>query len=210
VAISTLKDEVHLALREMIILGKLGPGEKLGEANLATQLNVSRTPVREAIQHLSDEGFIEYLPHCGARVLIPSVQLATETFLVREALEGIAAREAAKRIEPARVEYLRAYFDSLRERVSAGDMSDVGDIIHEETFRITGNPTLERLMSVCRFKISWFQKIASKVPGRLPLAFREHDGILSALEAGDPEWAESVARAHVRHTLDDLLPALQS
>jgi DNA-binding GntR family transcriptional regulator len=194
----------------MIISGKLGPGEKLGEAQLATQLNVSRTPVREAIRHLSDEEFIEYLPHCGARVMIPSAQLATETFLVREALEGIAAREAAKRMEPERLAFLRSHFDTIRPRVYAGDTSDVGDLIHSETFRITGNPTLERLMSVCSMKIIWFQKIASRVPGRLLLAFREHEGILSALEARDPEWAESVARAHVRHTLDDLLASLQN
>jgi DNA-binding GntR family transcriptional regulator len=208
-AASTLQDEVHRNLRGMIISGTLSPGRRLGETHLATELKVSRTPVREAIRLLSEEGFIECLPHCGARVIVPSAQLATEIFLIREALEGIAAREAAKAIKTDRLAFLRAHFESLRPRIHGGDVSDVGDLIHEETFRTIGNQTLERLMSTCRLKISWFQNIASQVPGRLTLAFREHDGILSALEAHDPEWAESAARAHVRHTLDDLLLALQ-
>jgi DNA-binding GntR family transcriptional regulator len=204
----TLKDEVHRSLRGMIVSGKIEPGEKLGEAQLAAQLKVSRTPIREALRHLSEEGFIEYLPHCGARVLVPSPELASEMFLIREALEGIAAREAAKYMPAARLAFLRNHFELLRPGVQNGHLCDVGDLIHDETFRAIGNQTLEKIMSVCRLKIAWFQKIASRVPGRLSLAFREHEEILRALEAHDPEWAEAVARAHVRHTLNDLLPTL--
>jgi DNA-binding GntR family transcriptional regulator len=205
---STLRDGVHKALLDLIVSGGLQPGEKLGEVRLAAELSVSRTPVREAIRHLSEEGFVEYAPHCGARVTVPTAQSVREMFQIREALEGIAAREAASRIEWSRVEQLRARFEDLRVRVRAGDTSDVGDSIHEETFRASGNQMLERLMGLYRLKISWFQRMAAQVPGRLAHAFREHDSILSALESRDPEWAESVARAHVRNTLNDLLPAL--
>lgn len=205
---STLKDGIHRQLLEMIVSGRLQPGEKLGEIRLAEEMGVSRTPIREAIRHLSEEGFVEYHAHCGARVIIPTHQAVREMFQIREALEGIAAREAALRIPAGRLDALRRLFEELRPRVLAGDVSDVGDLIHGETFEACGNQTLGRLMSVYRLKIAWFQRLASSAPGRLAHAFREHDGILSALESRDGEWAESVARAHVRNTLADLLSCL--
>jgi len=206
----TLTGAVRKALLEMIITGKLQPGEHLAEVRLATMLGVSRTPIREAIRHLSDEGFAEYKPHCGARVIVPAARDVREVFQIREALEGIAAREAATRMEADSLESLRACFEALRPRVLAGDTSDVGDLIHQEIVRASGNQTLVRLLGNYRLKISWFQRIAAQVPGRLTRAFREHDSILCALESHDPEWAESVARAHVRNTLHDLLAAFEA
>jgi len=207
---STLRDGVHRALLGMIVSGILQPGERLGEVRLAAELAVSRTPIREAIRHLSEEGFVEYHPHCGARVIVPTAQSVREMFQIREALEGIAAREAATRMEKGGLESLRTCFEALRPKVLAGDTSDVGDLIHLETLRASGNQMLERLMGIYRLKISWFQRMAAQVPGRLARAFREHDSILCALESRDPEWAESVARAHVRNTLHDLLAALNA
>ena len=204
-----LRDGVYRTLRQRIVSGHIPPGANLGEASLAAELKVSRTPVREAIRQLYEEGFVEYTPHKGARVAEPTPEMVREVFDIREALEAIAAREAAPRTDPARLTALREHFEILRLRIARGDLSDVGDRIHAELFHACGNERLKRLMSVYRSQVTWFQHVAAQVPGRLLRAFREHESILSALESRDPDWAEGVTRAHVRNTLRDLLHSLE-
>lgn len=202
---SVLQDEVYRTLREDIISGHLAPGTTLGEERLASELKVSRTPLREALRQLSGEGFVEYIPHKGARVMQLTPELVREVFLIREALEGIAAREAARLIDSARLKALRERFDALGLRVARGDLTDVGDAIHEDLFSICENKRLKRLMSTYGGQVAWFQQMAARLPGRLVRSFREHQCILSALECRDAECAESVTRAHIRGVLDDLL-----
>ena len=204
-----LRDDVYRTLRQRIVSGDIPPGANLGEASLAVELKVSRTPVREALQQLNEEGFVEYTPHKGARVAEPTPEMVREVFDIREALEAIAARETAPRIDPARLSALRQHFEALRPQISSGDLSDVGDVIHAELFTACGNGRLKRLMSVYRSQVEWFQHVAAQVPGRLVRAFREHESILSALESRDPDWAEGVTRAHVRNTFRDLLHSLE-
>jgi DNA-binding GntR family transcriptional regulator len=204
-----LRDGVYETLRARIITGQLTPGEALGEERLAAELNVSRTPLREALRKLSEEGFVEYKPFRGARVIQPTPELVREIFLIREALEGVAAREAALQVAASRLHALRQHLEELRPLVARGEVGDVGDAIHELLFSECRNNKLLQMMSVYLGLVRWFQHLATLVPGRLVQAFREHDSILSALEARDPEWAESVARAHVRNTLRDLLESLK-
>jgi DNA-binding GntR family transcriptional regulator len=203
-----LRDRVYGTLREDIISGQLAPGTTLGEERLASELKVSRTPLREALRQLSGEGFVEFLPHKGARVIQLTPELLQDVFLIREALEGIAAREAARKIDSARRISLRERFETLKPLVAQGDLSDVGDMIHEEIFSICENQRLTRLMSACSGQVVWFQRIAERLPGRLMNSFRDHECILNALECRDPEWAEGIARAHIRNVLQDLLHAL--
>ena len=204
-----LKDGVYEKLRERIIAGQIPPHGPLVEERISTEFNVSRTPVREAIRQLVHEGFAEYEPHCGARVAVPTRQLIQEVLQIREALEGIAAREAATKMETAQVVVLRQRFEELRGAVLAGDLSDVGDEIHRDLFQACGNTELERLISVYWGKVEWFQRIASELPDRRSRAFHEHDGILRGLEACDSAWAEDAARAHIRNTLRELLGSFE-
>jgi len=202
----TRKDEAYTALLERILQGQIAPGSPLREVRLAEDLGISRTPLREAIRQLSRDGIVECLPHCGARVIRPDEKLVSDIFQIREALEGIAAREAAAHFLPQRLRELRQYFEQLRIGIAAGDNDDVGDSIHGEILIACRNAELSILMGKYREMISWFQRLASQVPGRLLEAFREHETILCAIEARDAEWAERAARAHVRNTLRDLLP----
>jgi DNA-binding GntR family transcriptional regulator len=206
--VKTRKDEAYAALRERIFQRRILPGYPLRETQLAQELGLSRTPLREAIRQLSRDGLVECLPHCGARVIRPSPQLVSDVFQIREALEGIAANRAAKNFTRERLRELRCYFDKLRLQIASLDFSDVGDSIHGELLGACGNSELRTLMNNYREMITWFQRLASQVPGRLMESYREHEAILCALEAEDPEWAERAARAHVRNTLRDLLPHL--
>jgi DNA-binding GntR family transcriptional regulator len=204
----TRKDEAYFALLEKIFQGQIAPGSPLREVRLAEDLGISRTPVREAIRQLSRDGIVECLPHCGARVIQPDEKLVSDIFQIREALEGMAARAAAAQFVDEKLSELRAYFEKLRLQIAAGDESDVGDRIHGDILDACRNAELASLMGKYREMISWFQRLASEVPGRLMEAYREHEAILSAIEARDAEWAERAARAHVRNTLRDLLPHL--
>jgi DNA-binding GntR family transcriptional regulator len=205
---ATRKDEAYFALLERIFQGQIAPGSPLREARLAGDLGISRTPLREAIRQLSRDGLVECLPHRGARVIQPDEKLVSDIFQIREALEGMAAREASAHFTAERLTWLRQYFDKLRNCIAAGDHADVGDRIHGEILAACQNAELAALMGRYHEMIAWFQRIASEVPGRLLEAYREHEAILSALEARDAEWAERAARAHVRNTLHDLLPHL--
>ncbi len=204
----TRKDEAYFALRERIFQGQIPPGSPLREVRLAEELGVSRTPLREAIRQLSRDGLVECPAHCGAHVIQPNQKLVSDVFQIREALEGIVARDAAGDFPHEQLLELRKYFEDLRVRLAAGDDADVGDRIHGDILSTCQNAELATLMGKYREMISWFQRLASQVPGRLVDAYREHEAILCAIEAGDAEWAERAARAHVRNTLRDLLPLL--
>jgi DNA-binding GntR family transcriptional regulator len=199
---------VYDALRQRVVSGAFHPGESLGEESLAQQLGVSRTPIREAFRRLSEQGFLEYKPHCGARVAQPTPEWVTEIFTLREALEGIAARSAALQSDPVELHTMRRRFESLRPAVARGDYSDVGDAIHPLLITAARNRTLERTLDVLRGQVSWVQQITQSMPSRLENAFHEHDAVLRALEARDPEWAESAIRAHVRNTARELIAHL--
>lgn len=200
-----LRDGLHEKLRKRILEGRISPHEPLVEERISAEFQVSRTPAREAIRQLVHEGFAEYAPHCGARVAIPTAQLVEEVLVIREALEGIAAREAAAKIDVAQALALRERFEVLRGAVLAGDLTDVGDEIHDALLDACGNSELKQLMSVYWNKVEWFQRMASQLPDRRARAFHEHDAILRGLEARDSDWAESAARAHIRNTLRELL-----
>ena len=203
-----LRDQVCDALRERIIDGRLPPSSVLREERLAAELDVSRTPLREAIRQLAEEGFLEQAPRRGARVAALTPEMVQEVYEVREALEGMAARLAAQRIDDFRVVRLKKVLEELRPKIAAGDLSDTGDVIHEEIFAACGNSRIQRLMGVYRGKVEWIQRTAFQISQRLEQAYQEHESIVRALECRDPEWAEAAVRRHVRNTLAELMDLL--
>jgi DNA-binding GntR family transcriptional regulator len=205
---SILRDNAYGAILAAILDGRLAPGENLREQRLAADLHVSRTPIREALHKLAEEGFVAYEPHRGARLLAPTPAMAREVFQIREGLEAIAAHEAASRISDETLAALRARFDQLRPLIRAGDRTDLGDSIHDAMFAACGNSRLLQLMNVLRGQIRWLQSVAVTIPARPARAFREHLAILTALDARDPEAAEAATRLHIRSTLNDLLKSL--
>ena len=200
-----LRDTVCDALRARIVSNQIHPGEPLREERLAAELHVSRTPLREAIRQLTEEGFVEQQPRRGARVMAMTPELVRETYEIREALEGMAARSAAQRIDESRVRFLRDYLERLRSKVTQGDVSDTGDVVHREIFAACGNVRLAKLMSVYRARVEWIQQAGFRVSKRLDHAFHEHDSIVRALECGDSQWAEAAARSHIRNTANELV-----
>lgn len=201
---------VYERLSAEILDGRIPPGSNLREEQIAEVMGVSRTPVREALRRLSDEGFVEYFPHRGARLMKLTPERVHEIFEVREALEGMAARQAATRMPADRIATLRESFERIRRQIEAQDYSEVGDHLHTVIFDNCGNDRLKRLMLSIRNQVTWMQHVAVQVPGRLDRAFLEHDAVLRALENRDPDAAEQTMRSHIRATLNELREVLDS
>lgn len=205
-----LQQDLYKFLREQITSWVRRPGEPLVEESLAREFKVSRTPLRETLRRLAEEGLVVYEPHKGAKVSKLTPDIIRDTFLLREALEGVAAREATSRVAPASLAQFRHHYESLRPRIRAGECSDVGDGIHDLIFSAAESERLRKTMSAIMGQVRWMQHLAVQSDERLLRSFREHEGIMLALEARDEVAAEHAARAHIRSALAHMLNSLAS
>lgn len=131
---SMLTDTAHLKLREMIFSGQLHPNERLVESDLAERLNVSRTPVREALHKLVSEGLVAEAPRKGYVVAEFSPEFIIDNYTVREVLEGLAARLAAMHASELELMQLDVELDAIAEASRANDVATVAD--HNMTFQM--------------------------------------------------------------------------
>jgi GntR family transcriptional regulator, rspAB operon transcriptional repressor len=204
-----LQQDVYGVVRQQIISWQRRPGEPLAEEALAREFGVSRTPLREVLRRLAEDGLVAYEPHRGARVSRLTEDLVRDTFLLREALEGIAARAAATRVSENSLRDFRNHYQRLAAAIAGGDLRDVGDGIHDLIFSAGASERLRKTMAVIMGQVQWIQHIAVQSDERLLRSFREHDAIVLALEARDPLGAEHAARAHVRSALAYVLGQLE-
>ena len=200
---SPLRHRVQDALRELIIARTLPPGEHLVESALADRLDVSRGPVREALQALHSQGWVELRPSRGAFVHQPSAQEVDEVFAVRTALESEAAGLAAERIGPADLVALREICGWGREAVAAGDEAAVvsaNSALHRRIAELSGNGLLSEYIGSLDQRVRWHYRPI--VRDRGPDSWDEHDLLLAALEAHDCDEAARVMRWHTERTRD--------
>jgi len=200
----TTADAVYRALRHGIVHGALAPGERLRSDALATELNVSRTPVREALRKLEAEGLVA---HAGSRLVVRAFteQDLTELFYVREALEGMAARLAAENATPAEIDAIRELLedmDAVRQRKDVGVFRRLTAEFHQLVCRASHNDRLLQLSQSLLDHVRQFPTSTLYREGRLAEALNEHRKLLAAIEARDGESAERLAREHRRRTLE--------
>lgn len=196
-----LTESVHDSLQEMIFSGELPPGSALSVPALAAQLNVSRTPVREAVQQLIYEGLATHTRNAGARVTLLDDEAVHAVFEVREVLDGLAAHNATLIATRATVEQLRKMVQVQRELLAdAPDRHRDAklDLQFHTLIRDTArnrplSDALARLDGQSHLYRSdmWTTELNRR------LAVGEHDRIVAAIEAGDAAGARSAACAHV-------------
>jgi len=195
-----LVDDATQALRDAILAGRLAAGARLRQTDLAGQLHISRTPIRDALGRLQQEGLVELLPRGGVRVTLLDLDEAVELYDVREVLDGLAARLAARRIEPPGLETLARALDRMTrclERRNPNQWFGAHVLFHETIFRAAGNRRLHALLPVVRLSIRHFHPLLLRTGDRLETADREHRRIFEAVAAHDAEAAEREARAHI-------------
>jgi DNA-binding GntR family transcriptional regulator len=192
-------DAVTDALREAILSGVLAPSMWLREDELARSLSVSRTPVREALRRLSDEGLTVRVANRGTAIAPMSLDDILAVYLVRESLEGLAARTVALR-QP------QGLIDALAEvhRRMEALADDVGALVrlnldfHRLLREGSGNRYLERFLTQVEHAVRRFGRSTYDTPGRVAEMLGEHHAILAAIAAGDADEAERCAVAHMR------------
>jgi DNA-binding GntR family transcriptional regulator len=195
-------------IRSAILEGRLPPGHRLKEGELASELGISRTPIREALFVLQAEGLVEATPNRGAAVRSYELDELREMYDLRAVLEGHAARRAATRLEPADVDELRASCDRF---AAVSEQGDVAGIVAENLFfhrTIHEAADSPRLVDMVRQTIALplvYRTFVWYSPEQTRLSLSHHRQLVAAFEQRDAARADDVMREHALKALDTLV-----
>ena len=199
---SKLKSQtIYRALRERILSNDIEPGARLVLREIAQQYQTSDIPAREALRMLERDGLVETAPYRGARVTALSAREVEETYFIRSHLESIATGLAAERMTDEEFDVLDELMERMQRAVDAEDgplFSDLNREFHQTIVGACGNRMLSELTMEIWRRHSGFQRVFRMVPKRLATSQAEHEGIMAALRARDPERASKLALWHKR------------
>ena len=204
--------QVYRALRGAISRGELLPGARLIEADLATQLQVSRAPVREALRMLSQEGLVAATPNRGAFVARLSLQDIREVYTCRAALEGMAVQLCAQRPDRRGADALGAILDRRGEARAAGDSDAVLELdkaFYEALLTMAGNQLLTELVNHLWDRIVHYRALSVRlVPQSAGAAGAAHRQIVAAIRDGDGARGRAIAERRVLESGERLIEYL--
>ena len=209
----TLAGALHKRLEAEIAAGRIEPGSRLDEQEIAERHGCSRTPVREAFRLLAADRLVELRGRQGAVVRSIGVQQLIEMFQVMGEMEGLCARLAARRITPAQADALRAIHARLAE-VGEADIDtfyDINQEFHEAIYEAASNAFLAEETRRLRNRVAAYRRRVTHMPKRVEDTLAEHQAVMDAIFAHDPEAAHRAMRAHLTllgETLLDLIAVL--
>ena len=193
------REEIREQLIEDILNGRLAPGARIVETKIAQQFGVSQGPVREALRDLELFGFVVSSPFRGTQVRRISTEELLEIYPIRAALEGVAARAAAVRIEQPTLEHLEELIGAMREAAARDDHrgeADADHSFHHAIVKASGNRMLEHMWQTMRLSITTC--LTHSITHRsLDEIAERHVAVLEALRSGDPDRAEAAVRRHI-------------
>lgn len=198
-----LHEEVVDRLRDMIIEGEIAAGARLHEIGLAQTLGVSRTPIREALKLLANEGLVELLPGRGARVGRQTAESVVELFEVISGLERLAAELAAVRMTARDIERLKKMHERMSLHFKAGERHEYFALNHQIHMAIVAgakNDTLASTHAGLMVRARWGRYTALASGERWAEAMAEHDDLMAALAARDAQRAGEIMFRHDRRT----------
>ena len=199
----TAADAIHRDLRAEIVSLKRKPGEPIAEKQIAEAYGVSRTPVREAVLRLADEGLIEIFPQSGTFVSRIPLDALPEAFAIRKALEEATVRYAAARASRSQIAALRANLELQREMQETANYEgfhQADEAFHALIADIAGYPGFWTLIQQTKVQIDRYRLLTLPVRGRIAEVIAEHAAIVEAVAANDPAAAIKALDDH----LDDL------
>ena len=220
-----LPRQVHATLRSRLLDGTLPPGTRLDYKQLALELGVSTTPIREAVTQLATEGFVDLVPRLGAVVRALNQSTAAELFEVREAVETFAAMKAAERASSRHLELLRQqhttmsrvfdeFKESGREWLETADLDvflDADLAFHRTILLAARNSALARVVEESQVQTRiFFADRGIHERSRLALACQQHGTVVEALERRDGPAASEAMRGHIRTSLQLTLDHLEN
>jgi DNA-binding GntR family transcriptional regulator len=192
-------EQTYNALRDAIQTGKLKPGTRLREVELAEWLGMSRTPVREALNRLESDGLIMNEPHRGMIVTELDRRMIGELYVMRQVLEGTAAALAARHASDEEIAALREIANRDKEigddpkRLAANNR-----LFHDTLYQSAHNRYLLKTLNTLRESMALLGDTTLALPGRSKTALEEHQTIIAAIERHDPVAAEEATVAHIK------------
>jgi DNA-binding GntR family transcriptional regulator len=207
-----LRERVYQAMQELIISRQLAPGQHLVESELAEMLGVSRQPIREALQLLNSEGWVDLRPGYGAFVHAPTDAEVDELLAVRSVLEGESARLAAKRHAGSEA------VERLREIVAKGQAALASDDVdgmvaanaelHRNVTELSGNQVLLDFVAQVDRRVRWYYTPIARQRGKK--SWQEHERLIDAIDRGEEEKAARIMREHTERTRQAYLEERES
>lgn len=197
-----LRDVVFKTLREAILRGDLKPGERLMELQLASKLGVSRTPIREAIRMLEQEGLAVTIPRKGAEVAKMTLKDMEDVLEVREALDELAVQIACEKITDEQLEKLRRVKEEFELCTKGKDVKKIAEAdvnFHDVIYEAADNPKLVSILNNLREQVYRYRVEYVKNPENYPILIREHEKIWEGLMARDKERATHAMHEHVEN-----------
>lgn len=204
---ATRADLVFDELESDILNGNYQSGELLTELKLCERMGVSRTPVREALHRLMQEGLVEETTH-GVVVRGISEQDLSDIYEIRRRIEGYATRLCAERITDEQLSELREVVELQKfytMRGGAANIRDTDTRFHELVYCDCGSEVLRSMLTELHRKVKQFRKVSVENPTRALVAVKEHEAILRALEAHDGADAERLAVLHIENAKNGIV-----
>lgn len=201
-----LEDDGHLSraeyaytmMLEGIRRGDFRPTQRLREAEIAARLNISRTPVREAMRRLSADGLIEIAPGRGMMITQFDKSQVRQLYFLRKVLEGAAAGLAAHHATKEDIALMRLYLQkSERSRMQPGEMAKLNQTLHQTIHEAARNAYVTKALAQLSDSLALLPGTTFEYPNRIKQAWAEHRAIIDAIEAGDAVAAEDLARRHI-------------
>lgn len=199
----SLSTRVYNALREDILNGVYKSGDSLIEVKIAKQLNVSRTPVREAIRQLELEGLVNSIPNRGVTVNGITIKDIKDIYEIRRVLEGMAAKWAIEKITDEEVSKLQEVYELMEFYTMKKDVNQISKLntrFHEIIFNATKSNIIKHILKDFQFYVKWARHESLCSPGRMEEALKEHHDILLAFIKRDKEEAERCLNIHVENS----------
>lgn len=197
---SSLTEEIESILRERILKGEYAIGQRIKENNVADELKVSRTPVREAFKHLEKEGLIETIPNRGTFALGLTKEDIRDIYAIRILVEALAVGWAVDRISPEEISYLEDAFEKMEFYTGKPDSKKVLELnktFHEIIYNASGSRFLAQILKSYQEYVEKTRKATVYCSDNLPDILEEHRGILEAIKLGNKEKAEIRMHDHL-------------
>jgi DNA-binding GntR family transcriptional regulator len=208
-----LHDQVAARLRTMLVEGRIAPGAKLNERELAEQLHVSRTPLREAIKMLAMEGLVDLLPNRGAVAVKLSETDVINTFELLAMLEGLAGELAAQRITEPELAELRAKHYEMLAAFARRDLSGyyrLNAAIHAAIGDAAKNPVFNNTYRSVNARVQSLRFRTNQNEAKWKRAVKEHEQMIEALDARDGAALKAILQQHLAHKRDTVLDLMRA
>jgi DNA-binding GntR family transcriptional regulator len=196
-----LSDAVYNSVRDMIVRTTMPPGSRITEANIGERLGVSRTPVREALLRLAEEGLVQMVPQSGIYVAPVNLVAVSEAQFIREHLECAVIREVAAKIDGGGIALLRGTLSRQEAARDADDIVrfyDLDELLHQQLCELGGRSGVWRVIQHSKHQLDRVRWLSLPVAEHIPHLIIQHQAVVDALSQHDPDIAEASLRGHLR------------